>query len=123
MDKFVGKKVGLVLIASPSLGSSYATKLSALARWFNQEMSLQLQWNSPDLIQLDAEFQQLIDQDKIPGLIGVEAIENHSLVGRKLLVPEKSGARYFGSPTRLANTDHFETVKPSSIEHPSHVFL
>jgi len=123
VDKFVGKKVGLVLIASPSLGSSYATKFSTLASWFNQQMGLQLQWSSPDLISLDSEFRQLIDNKKIPGLIGVEAIENHSLIGRKLLVEEKSGARYFGSPTRLANTNHFETVKPNSVRHPSHIFL
>lgn len=123
-DQFVGKKVGLVLIASPSLGSKTASRLSALADWFKNDMARQLQWNSEYLIQLDEAFKTLIDENKIPGLIGIEAIENNSIVpGTDPLVEIGSGARYFDERKILPGTDHFETVKPSDVNDIPHQFL
>lgn len=123
-DQFLGKKVGLVLIASPSLGSKTASRLRALANWFKNKMARQLQWNSEYLVQLDEAFKMLINEQKIPGLIGIEAIENHSIVpGGEPLVDGVSGARYFGKLTILGGKDHFEAVKPTHVEDEPHKFL
>lgn len=129
LASFSSKNVLLFLIASPSLGAADADRLEWLAKKAKQELGLQLMLGNPFLDELDKDFKDLVNEKKIPNLSGVEAIENHFIVrwmglfSKEVLVKEESAARYFGSPKRLANTDHFTTVKPDGDTHPSHVLL
>jgi hypothetical protein len=143
-DDLAGKAVGLVLIASPSLGSIEANKLQSLAKFYNNQLGLQLRIGDPVLDDLDNGFRGLVyslqnasDETKKFLLYGREAYETyyilrhwllprwlHSLVpNRRRLVPSRSANVYFGLADPLPDTDHFETVKPSSPYHPSHAML
>jgi pimeloyl-ACP methyl ester carboxylesterase len=127
--EFKAKTVGLVLIASPSFGSAWATKLSWLSEFYNAQLARQLEWGNDSLDDLDERFQRLINEKRIPRLLGVEAYENHFVFHRKFLpdrfvvVDKNSAGRYFAPAHLLANTDHFTSVKPNSERHPAHELL
>ncbi len=128
-EQFKDKRVGLLLIASPSYGSTYADRLSWLASFYKNRLGQQLKWGSWSLEDLDRRFKDLVNDGRIPGLRGVEAYENHFVIRRKWLRPithvvdEQSAGRYFGAARLLRNTDHFSAVKPDSISHPAHELL
>jgi pimeloyl-ACP methyl ester carboxylesterase len=135
--RFKEKAIGLVLIASPSLGSVYANKLATLAQFYNQRLGLQLQWGGESLRDLDDRFKDLVFYRQLPRLTGVEAYEHYFILrkqwlpswverwvpNRRKLVSELSAGRYFDAPRLLPNTDHFSAVKPESFDHPAHVLL
>jgi pimeloyl-ACP methyl ester carboxylesterase len=128
-SEFTEKTVGLVLIASPSFGSAWATKLSWLSDFYNAQLAGQLEWGNSSLDDLDERFHRLIKERRIPHLLGVEAYENHFVFHRKLLpdrlvvVDKNSAGRYFAPPHLLAKTDHFTCAKPDSERHPAHELL
>jgi hypothetical protein len=128
-EEFRNKRVGLLLIASPSYGSKIADRLSLLSRFYNQRLGIQLQWGNWSLRDLDARFKDLVNNRAIPSLLGIEAYENRFILHRKLLpdrtviVTEDSAGRYFGAPVLLRETDHFSCVKPADIRHPAHELL
>jgi serine/threonine protein kinase len=127
--EFASKQVGLVLIASPSYGSSHADRLSWLTALYKHRLGKQLRWGNWTLKDLDSRFKDLVHDKRIPQLCGVEAYENHFIVHRRWLpaltyvVDELSAGRYFGSPRLLRQTDHFTAAKPDSHNHPSHELL
>jgi pimeloyl-ACP methyl ester carboxylesterase len=127
--EFADKTIGLVLVASPSIGSKQADRLAWLTEYFNNELGLQLKWNSELLSDLDDRFSMLIAEKSLPYLAGIEACENHFVVHRRFLpdseyvVSPESGARYFRPCKMLPSTDHFSTVKPDSKDHVSHRML
>jgi len=134
-EEFKSKVIGLVLLASPSLGSIYANKLEPLARFYNQQLGLQLQWGGESLEDLDGRFKDLVNNRSL-NLIGAEAYEHYFILRRRLpewldawlpnrrkVVSELSAGRYFGQPRLLPNTDHFSIAKPDSLTHVSHEFL
>jgi hypothetical protein len=127
--EFKNKTVGLVLIASPSYGSGWASKLSWLSEFYNAQLARQLEWGNNSLDDLDERFHLLIKEHRIPHLLGVEAYENHFVFHRKflpdrrLVVDKDSAGRYFAPPHQLAGTDHFTSVKPDSERHPAHELL
>jgi pimeloyl-ACP methyl ester carboxylesterase len=128
-EQFAGKQVGLVLVASPSYGSKLADKLGWLAKIYKNRLGQQLQWGAWSLQDLDSRFKELLHEQKIPGLVGVEAYENKFIIRRRFLpnithvVNEESAGRYFGPPVLLRDTDHFSSAKPNSPSHPSHETL
>ena len=128
-SEFKEKTVGLVLIASPSFGSAWATKLSWLSELYNARLARQLEWGNDTLDDLDERFHRLIRERRIPHLLGVEAYENHFVFHRKFLpdrlvvVDKNSAGRYFPPAHLLARTDHFTSVKPDSERHPAHALL
>ena len=135
---FKNKGVGLVLIASPSLGSVWANIGKLAAKVYNQQLGLQLQWKGDALEDIHGRFRDLVNerQRRMPGLFGKEACE-HKMVFRDWLprwltrflpnrlkvVTTVSAGQYFGEVKTLRDTDHFSTVKPNSFTHPSHEFL
>jgi pimeloyl-ACP methyl ester carboxylesterase len=127
--ELTSKRLGLVLIASPSYGSQFADRLALIAQFYNHHLGAQLRWGSWSLRELDTSFKELIHQKRLPGLCGVEACENHFIIrrrflpSRRLVVTEESAGRYFGAPVMLRDTDHFNSAKPDDIEHPSHELL
>jgi len=135
-DVFAEKEVGLLLFASPSLGSGWASLALALARFQNQKLGSQLAWEGAALEPLHYDFKDLVDQQRIRRLLGAEATENKFIVRGDLprwltmflpntwkVVDKLSAGQYFGAVRTLADTDHFSTVKPDSVDHPAHLFL
>lgn len=130
-EPFADKAVGLVLMASPSYGSAWASAplMSLIASIYDHAVARELSWASPILRDLDDRFRTLLDEERIPRLYGAEACENHFIFRRKYLPPlprvvtRESAGRYFGRTTRLRDTDHFTSVKPDSRSHPAYTFL
>ena len=128
-DHFKSKRIGLVLIASPSYGARWADRLSFLVNFYNHSIGAQLRWGNWSLKELDASFKDLVNQRKIPELLGIEAYENHFifhrrfLPNRQVIVTEESAGRYFGAPVMLRDTDHFTSVKPDNLQHPAHQLI
>ena len=135
---FRDKQLGLALIASPSLGSRWATLAEFAATYYNQQLGRELRWRGDLLTDLDLRFKDLVASKPpiIPNLFGMEAAENKMVFRNRLpkgvrwlfaprwtVVDTLSAARYFGAPKTLENTDHFSTVKPTGSGHPAHVFL
>ncbi len=128
-EEFMSKKIGLILIASPSTGSKDANRLGLLIKYFKNKSARQLKKMSPDLVELDGRFKDLVNDKSIPNLVGVEAYENKFIIHRKMLrnrevvVTKESAGRYFGDPTHLPGTDHFTVAKPNGLDHPSHTLF
>jgi hypothetical protein len=120
--------VRLFLVASPSLGSSYANQLSAVAKVFGNSQAhvLRFSQNNTWLNDLDKEFQNLKQNSK--GKInGKELIEDKFIVLKRLwskqIVEPFSGSRYFGDPYKVPYSDHFSIAKPASKTSIQHRLL
>ena len=128
-EAFASKRVGLVLIASPSYGSAHADRLAWLAALYNQEQGLHLKWGDALLQDLDSRFKDLVDSRTIRDLVGVEACENYFILHRKwfpdksIVVTEESAGRYFGAAKMLRGTNHFTAIKPNGLRHPTHELI
>ena len=124
-DLFHDKAVGLILIASPSLGSSYADIAGSLIALYGNRLARQLKWNNDSLADLDTRFRELVDERTIPGLRGIEAYEHHFLVhwrwlpGLRPVVTKSSANRYF-KEYPLPGTDHSSAARPNDFKHPSY---
>jgi Alpha/beta hydrolase family len=111
--------VGLFLVASPSLGSSYANWLSPLAQFLGHAQAdvLRFQQDNAWLSDLDKEFQNLKENGKLR-ILGKELIEDKFVVlsklWRKQVVESFSGARYFGEQFKVPESNHFSIAKPDS---------
>ena len=109
--------IGLFLLASPSLGSTYADMLASLARSVGnaQADALRFVRHNPWLNELDKEFNNLKELKRIQ-IAGKELIEDKFFVLRKFwrrqIVEPFSGARYFGEPYKVPGSDHFSIAKP-----------
>lgn len=125
---FADKSIGIVLMASPSMGSTYADTFKLLIRFYKNKLGEQLQLMNDSLRDLDSRFRNLLDA-KHTSIVGAEAIEHKALFGWSWLPPLRpiveswSASRYFGNGRTLAGTNHSTIVKPDSVEHPSHTFL
>lgn len=119
-------QIGLFLIASPSLGSSYANLVSGLAKILGntQVQALRFTTNNAWLNDLDKNFLNLKEHQNLH-IKGKELIEDTFFVFKKLfflrqVVPPFSGARYFGDPYKVPYSDHKTIAKPEngqSIQH------
>ncbi len=121
-------EVGLFLIASPSLGSSYANWLAPLAKFMGHRQADALQFTQSNdwLNGLDREFQNL----KVSGRLrmhGKELIEDKFVVlpkfWRKQVVAPFAGAKYFGEPYKVPGSDHFSIAKPKDAGDVQHRLL
>jgi pimeloyl-ACP methyl ester carboxylesterase len=132
-ERFRQKKIALLLIASPSIGAKYANRLENLLAVLQHETGRQLGWKSPDLVDLDRRFRDLMEQNLIPDLMGRELCEHRFPIYRRWLAPIlnrfppvvelDSAGRYFGDARRLPDTNHSSAVKPDSDKHCAHVQL
>jgi pimeloyl-ACP methyl ester carboxylesterase len=138
IDAFRDKALGLALIASPSLGSVWANTARLAAKFYNQRLGQQLQWDGEALEDIHGRFKDLVNETgaRLPGLFGMEACENKMIMRDRIpalvrwLVPPRlkvvttlSAGQYFGEVKVLRGTDHFSSVKPDGPNHPSHEFL
>jgi pimeloyl-ACP methyl ester carboxylesterase len=117
--------IGLFLLASPSLGSDYATWLTPLARVFGHSQADALRFSQSNawLMDLDREFVNLKERGRLK-LSGKELVEDKFIwlrgFWRKQVVEPFSGARYFGDPFKVPASDHLSIAKiesPDSIQH------
>ena len=115
-------KIGLFLIASPSLGSNYADFFNPIAKLFkhSQAESLRFVDNNPWLAELSKNFRNLKEEKNLQ-ISGKELVEDKFIVFHKLfffkqIVPPLSGAQYFGNPIKIPKSDHFTIAKPNSKE-------
>jgi pimeloyl-ACP methyl ester carboxylesterase len=127
-QRFSSRSTGLVLMASPSLGSAYADVMSGLARLLGNRAGSQLRTTNELLLDLDRRFKGVLE-DADGRIVGTEAVETdfygHRVLTRLLppVVAWESAARYFGHPERIGGTTHSSIVKPDSKNHPSHRLL
>ena len=138
LSAFRDKAVGVALIASPSRGSVWANVASIAATYYNQSLGRQLEWRGEAIEEIHSRFKDLVvarDLD-VALLFGMEACETQMvfrksvpatirwlLPNRLKVVTTESAGQYFGQVKYLAGTDHFSSVKPDSLTHPSHEFL
>lgn len=121
-------EIGVFLVASPSLGSSYANWLSPLARLFGhaQADALRFEQDNAWLNDLDKEFQNLKEARKLT-IQGKELIEDKFIVLKKILrkqvVEPFAGARYFGEPFKVSQSDHISIAKPQTKDAIQHRLL
>ncbi|MES3055047.1 hypothetical protein O6V14_05335 [Sphingomonas faeni] len=108
--------VAVFLVASPSLGSDYANLVAPLARQLGHSQGAALRFSQSNawLNDLDRDFINMREQRRLR-LAGKELIEDRSIVLRKWLrkqvVEPFSGARYFGDPIKVPDSDHFSIAK------------
>lgn len=128
-EHFRNHKIGLVLMASPSIGSDYADKLSKIAKFYKNRTASQLQMNNELLADLDERFKDFIDSREHATFFGVEATEHVGflhlrwLPGFQPIVLKHSSSRYFAKSRTIPGTNHSTIVKPSDPDHGSHRFL
>jgi pimeloyl-ACP methyl ester carboxylesterase len=112
-----GKEIGLFLVASPSLGSDYATWISFLAKRLGHSQADALRFSQSNLWlnDLNRQFRDMLDERQIL-LRGKELIEDRFVIlsnfFRKQVVEPFSGAAYFGNSFKVPDSDHFSIAKP-----------
>jgi pimeloyl-ACP methyl ester carboxylesterase len=138
-DAFKEKRVGLLLVASPSGGSEYARAAEYVTA--NGGVLIgQLQPNSDFLRSLDKDFRDLLATKRIPDLVGKELIEHFAFEPtganaapwyKKLanyfvddkIVSRLSASRYFPNEALIPDSDHNTIAKPEGPNSDSHLQL
>lgn len=125
----LGAKIGLFLVASPSLGSSYANWVTTIARAAGNTQAIALKFAQDNqwLNELDTEFQTLKESARIP-IVGRELQEDKFIVRRLFrffpqIVAPYSAHRYFGDPLKITHSDHFSISKPADRNAIAHQAL
>jgi len=121
-------RLGLFLVASPSLGSKYANLFGLLARVLgnSQAQVLRFSRNNAWLNDLDRNFFNLKEL-KLLSIEGQELIEDQFIVAKRFIrrqvVPAITGARYFGEAQKIPFSDHFSIAKPEGPNALQHRLL
>jgi hypothetical protein len=123
IDKRV--KIGLFLIASPSLGSEYANLFKGLAKVLGNEQVQALRFADDNTLlnDLDKNFINLKELGRL-SIEGKELVEDEFIVLPKFLgsyvVRPFSGAKYFGNSIKIPHSNHFtiaEARDSSAFQH------
>lgn len=127
-----GIKVGLYLVASPSLGAEYANWLEPIARLagHSQALALRFSQNNDWLNNLNTTFINLKESNRLK-IYGKELLEDRFIIKkyffkflfRKQVVPPFAGAIWFGEPIKIPNSDHFSIAKPEDNKALQHRLL
>ncbi|MFN7985453.1 MAG: FHA domain-containing protein [Vicinamibacterales bacterium] len=123
-----GIRIGLFLVASPSLGSDYANLLSAVVALMGHSQGEALRFADDNiwLNDLDKNFKRLLDAGQ-PPVFGKELIEDVFVVKalwlKNAVVRPFSGARNFGDPLKIPDSTHTSIAKPESAEADQHKCL
>lgn len=123
-----GTKLAFFLIASPSLGAEYANFAAAVAPLYNAQLeTLKFSQTNHWLNTLDKDFLNLKEGGRVD-ISGKELVEDqfltkYSMLRFKQIVPPWTGARYFGSPIKIRNSDHVTIAKPSAATDLQHRLL
>ena len=146
---FSGKRLAILLVASPSLGSIYADRMAPAQPLTNNRIVDELRVKSVFLTALDTEFRKAIATGgPLVELRGKEIYEHriiagdpdpnaswlvqirHAIIekaaetalGQRVVEPS-SAAIYFPDPTPIPESDHSSIAHPTDVNHPSHLAL
>jgi Putative serine esterase (DUF676) len=148
-NDFSGKRLGLLLVASPSLGSRYADRMAPAQTLTNNRIVEELQVKSGFLMALDAEFRKAIARGGALGELRGKEIYEHRILGAdaepnsswlaqlrraimesaaasallERVVERSSAAVYFPDPNLIPESDHSSIAHPTDVNHPSHLAL
>ncbi len=121
--------LGLFLIASPSLGSEYANWLKPLAKLLKNSHGDALRFHKKNawLKDLDNNFFNIKESGR-PAIHGKELIEDKPIVFKKFNILKRvvepiSGARYFGNPFKVPDSDHLSIATPENDQSTQHGLL
>ncbi|WP_171013768.1 alpha/beta fold hydrolase [Chitinivorax sp. B] len=122
-------ELGLFLIASPSLGSSYANWLSPIARFMGhaQGQALVFCQSNAWLNDLNSDFRNVLARRKLV-IHGRELVEDRFVILKHFrvleqVVPPFSGVAYFGDSFKVPLSDHFSIAKPTDDQAIQHRML
>ena len=125
-------KIGLFLVASPHLGSSYANWLTPVSWMFRNAQALALRFSQHNawLNDLAKNFRNLKEEDKLR-IKGKELIEDKPIklpiffriFLRKQIVEPFSAAGYFKDSYKVPKSDHFSIAKPCDKDAVQHLQL
>jgi pimeloyl-ACP methyl ester carboxylesterase len=121
-------RIGLFLVASPSLGSHYANWFSRLADVLGHAQGIALRFTQDNtwLNDLDRNFMNL-KESKLLAISGQELVEDKFVVLDKVIgtqvVEPFSGSRYFGESIKIAGSNHFTIAKPADYKQLQHRLL
>jgi pimeloyl-ACP methyl ester carboxylesterase len=121
--------IGILLVASPSLGAHYANLLANVGLIYNAQVdSLRFGPDNLWLADLDQQFVNLRDRNAFP-LFGRELVETDPvylprfLFQKRQVVPLQSAIRYFGNPIKIPKTNHLTIAKPNGHDSLQHRIL
>lgn len=121
--------VGLFLVASPSMGSRWATWFLPLTGFMGhiQAMALSSREKNIWLQDLKVDFLNLCESGAIK-IFGKELLEEQPIALKWLpwmppVVRRIEGATYFANPVTVGGTDHFTVAKPSDMGAIQHIAL
>ena len=122
-------KIGLMLVASPTLGSWWANLVSLLTRIVPnaQRDDLRVVNDRSWLNDLNTKFRRMVDRRDV-SIVGVELIEDrffHCKLWQVIprIVPTSQAAVFFCDPLRIAESDHKTIAKPDSRVADQHARL
>lgn len=152
-DRFVGKQLGLLLVASPSKGSNFAN-VASYAQWaVDNTMVRELEQGSTYLDEVHARFAKAVGEGgALKFLVGRELFEHlgmleaaarcasntlsisgvacaakqrfYSYVEGGPVVPEQSAVVYWPELARpIPQSDHSSIARPTDTGHPTHQAL
>jgi len=120
--------VGLFLLASPSLGASFANFFTPIARLMHHSHAEVLRFSQDNawLMDLNREFKNLRNANRFE-IFGKEIVEDVFVVLpgwiRKQVVSPIEGAAEFAESYKVPGSDHFSIAKPESAESIQHQLL
>jgi pimeloyl-ACP methyl ester carboxylesterase len=124
-----GIKCAFFLVASPSLGSNYASVATNLGLIHNVQLDgLKFSETNVWLNELDTNFRNLRDGGK-PVIVGCELGEAEPIFLSRFLLPPRrivmpaSAYRYFGDPLVVPGSDHISIAKPADRNSLQHQLL
>lgn len=124
-----GSRIGLFLLASPSLGADYASFFNPIAKIMRhtQADSLKFIKNNIWLFELNKNFLNIKEGNSVQ-IFGKELVEDkfvvfHKFIFMKQVVPPISGNVFFGKSIKISNSDHFSISKPEDDEALQHKLL
>ena len=121
-------KIGLFLVASPSLGSEYANMLGLVSSIMGHTQASALKFSQDNvwLNDLDKDFINLKTNKNLQ-IEGKELIEDLPLHGkgfiRRQVVEPFSGAKYFGNSFKVPGSDHCTIAAPADRKDVQHRLL
>ena len=125
--KFQSKRVGVVLVASPSRGSQWSGALgSVLGEVIENRQQQQLERDSEYLKSLNNAFMKLQEGERNFSLTGTELFEHHfpvkifRLFTHQRIVKAEDSDKFFGSAKVIPDTDHSSIAKPIDQDYDAH---
>ena len=143
---FAGKRLGILLVASPSKGSRYPAIVAPLQSLTKNDLLNELKVGSSYLTALDQKFREaiapgsrlselrgkeiyehrILGSDPLPNASRLAQLRRALLEGlaatvlQERIVEPSSAAVYFSNPSLIPESSHSSIAHPKDVNHPSH---